>query len=229
MDPLTVDIKSLKKKIVLRFILLPFFFCFVLLLPAGTLYFWHVYVYFAVLVVPMIFVIRYFLKNDPEFLERRMKMKEKEKEQKRIVLFADIVYLIGFLLPGFDRRFGWSNIPIVIVIAADIFVMASYIFIIYVFKENRYASRVIEVEQNQTVISTGPYSIIRHPMYLGALVMILSTPIALGSYFALIPFATLPVSFAFRILNEEKILNKELPGYNEYCSKVRYRLIPYIW
>lgn len=229
MEPQSIDLQSLKKKIAVRFFLLPLFFSLFILLPAGTFDFWQPYVYFAVLMGPLIYVVRYFLKNDPEFLVHRLTMKEKEQEQKKIISLSVIPYLVGFLLPGLDRRFGWSEIPTAIVLAADVLVMASYFFIVYVFKQNRYASRVIEVQKEQKVISTGPYSIVRHPMYSGMFVMIFSTPIALGSYWAVIPFALMPVTFFFRIQNEEKVLSEQLTGYKEYCEKVRYRLIPYIW
>ena len=229
MEPQSIDLQSLKKKLAVRFFLLPLFFFLFLLLPAGTFDFWQLYLYVAVLMGPMIFVVRYFLKNDPEFLVHRLTMKEKERVQKKIISLSAIAYLVGFLLPGLDRRFGWSEIPTAIVLAADVLVMTSYIFVVYVFKHNRYASRVIEVQKNQTVISTGPYSIVRHPMYSGMFIMFFSTPIALGSYWAVIPFALMPLTFFFRILNEEKVLSEQLPGYKEYCEKVRYRLIPYIW
>ena len=229
MEPQSIDLQSLKKKLAVRFFLLPLFFFLFLLLPAGTFDFWQLYLYVAVLMGPMIFVVLYFLKNDPEFLVHRLTMKEKERVQKKIISLSAIAYLVGFLLPGLDRRFGWSEIPTAIVLAADVLVMTSYIFVVYVFKHNRYASRVIEVQKNQTVISTGPYSIVRHPMYSGMFIMFFSTPIALGSYWAVIPFALMPLTFFFRILNEEKVLSEQLPGYKEYCEKVRYRLIPYVW
>lgn len=225
----SVDMKALKKKLIVRFIVLPVLLCSILLIPAGTFDFWQVYVYFGILMGLLFFVIRYFLKNDPEFLEHRMMMKEQEREQRKIVSISSILYLIGFLLPGFDRRFGWSEIPVFIVIAADMFVAASYIFIIYVFRANRYASRVIEIQKDQTVISTGPYAIVRHPMYLGLIVLLLATPFALGSYWAMIPFALVPITLVYRILNEESVLSEQLIGYKEYCSTVRYRLIPYVW
>lgn len=221
--------KALKMKIAIRLALLPLFIGLLTFLPAGTFNFWQVYIYFAILLGPIIFVIFYFFKKDPKFLERRMKMNEQEIQQKKIVFVAIVAFLLGYILPGFDHRFGWSDIPTTIVIIADILVLLSYIFIIYVFKENSYASRVIEIDKNQTVISTGPYAIVRHPMYLGILVMFLSTPIALGSYWAIIPFAVLPIALVLRILNEEKVLSEQLPGYKEYCQKVRFRMIPFIW
>ena len=200
-----------------------------ILLPAGTFIFWEAYAYFATLLIPAAFVISYFLKRDPAFLERRAKMNEKEAQQKIIVILSIIPYMAGFILPGFDHRFGWSDIPVYIVIIADLLVLLSYIYIFFVFKENSYAARVVEVEDDQKVISTGPYSMVRHPMYLGVLVMFLSTPIALGSYWAVIPFALMPVILVFRILNEEKVLSEQLPGYSEYCKNVRFRIIPFIW
>jgi len=229
MEGVSPDRTALRKKIAVRLFMVPLIYAVLLFLPAGTFDYWQVYVYFAVLLGPMFFVVRYFLKNDPEFLEHRMNMREKEREQKTIVSASAVLYVIGFLLPGFDRRYGWSDIPVPIVIVADILVMASYIFIVYVFKENRYASRVIEIQKEQTVISTGPYGVVRHPMYSGTIVMFLSTPVALGSYWALIPFAMVMAALVFRILNEEKVLSEQLAGYKEYCEKVRYRLVPYVW
>ncbi len=197
--------------------------------PAGTLDYWQAWVYIAVLLIPASFVVAYFLKYDPEFLERRFQFKEKEARQRTILGIGNLFFLIGFLLPGFDKRLGWSNVPFEVVIAADVLVFLGYFFIILVFRENRYASRTVQVEKGQTVISTGPYSIIRHPMYLGVLFMYLATPIALGSYVALIPFLVIPIIIYFRILNEEEVLLRDLPGYGEYCEKTRYRLLPFIW
>jgi protein-S-isoprenylcysteine O-methyltransferase Ste14 len=130
---------------------------------------------------------------------------------------------------GFDKRFGWSDIPVSIVILADIFVLLGYILVFFVFKQNSYASRVVEVEQSQKVVSTGLYGYVRHPMYFGILIMYIPTPIALGSYWGLIPMVTIPFALVLRILNEEKVLRNELPGYKEYCQRTRYRLIPFVW
>jgi len=223
------EMKALKIKIAIRFSLIPLFLGLIILLPAGTLYFWQAYTYFAVLVVPMIFVTLYFLKKDPKFLERRTRVKEKEKQQKLLSIFSTAIFLAGFIIPGLDHRFAWSNVPIYIVISADIIVLLGYLIIFFVFKQNSYASRIIEVNENQKVISIGLYGVVRHPMYLGVLIMFLPTPIALGSYWALIPFSVLPVFIILRILNEEKVLSNNLQGYKEYCQKTRFRLIPFTW
>lgn len=202
---------------------------FILFLPAGTFAYWEAWVYLAILLIPMSMVMIYFLKTAPEFLVRRMKLKEKESEQKIIVKLALIPFLLAFILPGIDKRFGWSNVPIFVIVIAEIWVCIGYIFVVLVFKENRYASRIIEVEKGQKVIQSGPYRFVRHPMYLGSILMYIASPLALGSYWAMIPAAfIIPVLIA-RIINEEKVLTKELEGYSEYKQKTRYRLIPGIW
>ena len=223
------EMKSLIKKIIIRFSLVPIVLGLFILVPAGTINYWQVYIYIAVLVVPMTFVLFYFLQNDPIFLERRTRAKEKEKVQIIIQIVFTFILLSGFVIPGFDKRFGWSDIPIYIVIVADIVILFGYLIIFFVFKQNSYASRVVEVEKSQKVISTGLYGFVRHPMYIGVIIMFIPTPVALGSYWGLIPMVTIPLAIVFRILNEEKVLCKDLPGYKEYCQKTRYRLIPFIW
>jgi len=223
------EMSNLISKIVIRFSFLPIFLGVLILLPAGTINYWQVYVYLAVLVIPMLFVLFYFLRNDPQFLERRTRAKEKEKQQIIIQITFSFILLSGFIISGFDRRFGWSDIPFSIVLLADIIILLGYLIIFFVFKQNSYASRVVEVDKNQKVISTGLYGIVRHPMYIGVLIMFIPTPIALGSYWGLIPMATFPLALVFRILNEENVLRKELPGYKEYCQKIKYRLIPFVW
>jgi len=221
--------RSLIIKLLTRFSLVPLFIGLFTLLPAGTFNYWQVYLYFSILVVPMIFVLFYFLKRDPKFLERRTKGTEKVKEQKLIQLINLPVFIAAFIIPGLDRRFGWSDVPFGVIIITDIVILLGYMIIFRVFRENSYASRIIEIDKEQKVISTGLYSIVRHPMYLGVLIMYLPTPLALGSYWGLIPMALLPATLVFRILNEEKILSEKLNGYNDYCRKTKYRLIPYIW
>ena len=220
---------DLVKKMILRFSFVPLFIGVLTLLPAGTFNYWQVYLYFSVIVIPMIFVLFYFLKRDPKFLERRTKGTEKVKEQKLIQLINLPVFLAAFIVPGLDRRFGWSDVPVEIIIITNIVILGGYLIIFNVFKQNSYASRIVETDKEQKVITTGLYGLVRHPMYIGVLIMYLPTPLALGSYWGLIPMALLPVALVFRILNEEKVLRENLEGYKEYCLKTRYRLIPYIW
>ncbi len=203
--------------------------CIMFFLPAGTLDYWQAWAYMAVIFVPAIFVVLYFLKRDPAFLVRRMKMKEKEARQKLVVGAGLVIFIVGFLLPGLDRRFGWSNVPAEWSVAADVVVFLGYALIFLVFRENSYAGRTIEVVKGQKVISSGPYSIVRHPMYVGVLLMYLSTPIALGSYWAVLPFLLVVPMLVLRILNEEEVLRRELKGYGAYCKKVRYRMLPFVW
>lgn len=200
-----------------------------LFLPAGTLAYWQAWVYLAILLVPMSLVLLWLLKHDPALLERRMRLRERVAEQKRIIQLSWFVSLVAFLIPGLDRRFGWSHVPLGLVIAADVLVLLGYGLFVLVLRENRYASRVIEVEQGQRVISSGPYAIVRHPMYLGISTMYLFTPLALGSYWALIPALGLIAVIVVRILHEERALARDLPGYVEYMHKTRYRLLPGIW
>ena len=198
-------------------------------LTAGTFQYWEAWLYMFTLFIPMFFVFIYLIKKEPELLARRMKMREKEKEQKLIIKLSYIPFLIAFLLPGFDKRFGWSNVPTAVVIIADIFVLISYGVFFLVLIENPYASRIVEVESEQTVITSGPYAIVRHPMYSVVLLMYILSPLALGSYWAVVPMIfVIPVIIA-RILNEEKVLKRDLDGYEEYMQKTRYKIIPGVW
>ena len=223
------DIAGLRKTILVRFSAGFLVVALMLFIPAGSLQYWQAWVWLGVLFAPLVFVVHYFLKRDPKFLERRMRLREKEAPQKKIQLIGGILSFLGFLIPGLDYRFGWSTVPVPFVLAADAFVFLGYFFIFLVFRENSYASRIIEVEAGQQVIASGPYALVRHPMYLGFIVMFLATPPALGSFWALPVFLLVPVFLVFRIRNEEEVLARDLPGYVEYRQKVRYRLIPLVW
>lgn len=201
----------------------------VFFIPAGTLAYWEAWVYLAVLLIPMFFVLGYFLKNNPEFLERRMQMRERESAQRRIINLSLLWFILAFVVPGLDQRFGWSEVPVPLVIAADMVVLLGYGLVVLVFRENQYASRTVQVEEGQQVITSGPYALVRHPMYLGALLMYLASPLALGSYWALLPaLAIIPILVA-RIVNEEKVLERDLDGYRQYQQSTRHRLLPGVW
>ena len=149
--------------------------------------------------------------------------------QKRVINLSLLWFLLAFIIPGLDFRFGWSSVPVIVVLVAALFVLLGYIMVFLVFRENTYASRVIEVAKGQKVIDTGPYAIVRHPMYIGAIVMYVLSPLALGSWWAVLFALPIIPLLVVRILNEEKVLSQDLPGYVAYCQKVRYRLLPGIW
>ncbi len=215
----------------------------IIFIPSGTVGFWQGWIFWTGFSLITFFITFYFIKRNPEFLARRAKTmgdksgrdktgRDKTKGDKTSTTKAPAplkIFFIGFILPGIDFRFHWSNVPLWLVLLSNIIAFAAYIFIFYVFKVNSYASAAIQVEKEQKVISTGPYAIIRHPMYLGMVIMALFMPLALGSYFSLIPIALIIPITVYRLKNEEKILLKELKGYEEYCRKTRFRLIPYIW
>jgi protein-S-isoprenylcysteine O-methyltransferase Ste14 len=217
------------KRVLIRVVLIVPVLAAVFFIPAGTLAYWEAWVYLAVLLIPFALVIGYFLRNNPEFLERRMQMRERESAQRRIIGLSFFWFALTFILPGLDHRFGWSAVPVPVVIAADLLVLLGYGLIFLVFRENQYAARVVQVEQSQQVITTGPYAFVRHPMYLGTLAMYLASPLALGSYWALIPALLIIPILVARIGNEEKVLERELRGYEEYERQTRYRLMPRIW
>ena len=225
----TTSNSKLIRLVVFRYVLGIVVLGLIFFLSAGTIRYWHAWVFLAILFIPMFFVLLYLVKYDPALLERRMRIKEKEVPQKLVIKLSTIPFLAAFLIPGLDYRFGWSSVPFVVIIAADIVVFCGYIFFFLVLRENSYASRVVEVDKEQKVISTGPYAYTRHPLYLAVLTIYLFGPLALGSFWALIAMIPLPFVLILRIKNEENLLKRELAGYDEYTAEVRYRLIPGIW
>jgi protein-S-isoprenylcysteine O-methyltransferase Ste14 len=185
--------------------------------------------YMVTLFLPMFFVLPYFLLKNPALLERRMRMREKESAQRKIITLSYIYFLLAFILPGLDLRFGWSNVPAWVSILADGFVLIGYLIFVWVLTVNSYLSRTVEVDAGQTVVSTGPYGLVRHPMYFGVTIMYLASPLALGSYWALIPASLVIPLLAARLRNEEQVLLRDLPGYEAYRQKVKYRLLPGVW
>lgn len=203
-----------------------------LFLSAGSLAYWQAWFYLADFALCTILITAYLIKNDRELLEGRVKagpVAETQKSQQIIQGLASLFFLGLFIVPGLDYRYGWSHVPSVLSIIADGFVALGFYFVFLVFKENTYTRATIEVSEEQKVITTGPYALVRHPMYAGASVLLLATPIALGSWVAL-PFA-IPIILVVtvRLLDEEKFLSANLNGYDAYRQKVRYRLVPYIW
>jgi protein-S-isoprenylcysteine O-methyltransferase Ste14 len=170
-----------------------------LFLPAGTLQFWEGWLYMALLFLPVTIVGSVLLIRDPELLERRMRLREEEAPQRAVIAGSSLLLLAIYLLAGFDRRYGWSTIPSIVVLLADLFVLLGYLLFVLTIRENRYASRVVEVQDEQTVVTTGPYVLVRHPMYLAVTVMFGLSPLALGSYWALIPALLLPIVLAGRV------------------------------
>jgi protein-S-isoprenylcysteine O-methyltransferase Ste14 len=221
------NINKSKPKMYLVPIILMVVMWIILFMTAGTIKFWEAWIFWSGFSLITVFIGVYFAKKNPEFLARRTKVKEEGTFKKTPAIYK--LYYLGFILPGIDFRFHWSNVPVWLVIVSNILVFGAYIFIFFVFKENAYASTVIQVENEQHVITTGPYSIIRHPMYLGMVIMSLFIPFALGSYFSLIPMLFIIPITLVRIKNEEEILLRDLNGYKDYCLKTPYRLIPFIW
>lgn len=196
---------------------------------AGTFAYWQAWLYLAVLFVPATFVLVYLMRRDPALLERRMRGREPLRTQRTIIGLSSAVLLLAFVLPGLDRRFGWSSVPSAVVIVADVLHLLGYLLFFLVLRENRHAARTVEVEEGQEVITTGPYRTVRHPMYVAVLLMYGCAPLALGSWWALVPTLALPFTLVARIRSEERLLEEELAGYREYMRKTRWRMIPGLW
>ena len=201
----------------------------ILFLPAGTLNFYNAWLFMGLLFIPMFILGIFLFVKSPELLEKRLNAKEKENTQKGVVGFSAILFLASFLIAGFDYRYGWTSVSLWCVILASVILLVSYALYAEVMRENIYLSRTIEVQENQKVIDTGLYGIIRHPMYAVTIWLFLSIPVVLGSWWALLCMAPYPFLIAIRILNEEKVLENNLSGYKEYKAKVKYRLVPFIW
>jgi protein-S-isoprenylcysteine O-methyltransferase Ste14 len=221
--------RSLASRLILRSLISVIFVAAFLFVPAGSLRYWQGWVFMAMLFLPMPITSIYFLKRDPQLVERRLRTEEKTREQKTIIRWAQWVVFASLLIPGLDFRFGWSRVPLWLTILSQLFVFVGYLIALLVMKENSFASRTVQVEEGQKVISTGPYRLVRHPMYSGAVVMLLFTPLALGSWWALPGFLLVIPLIVLRLLNEEKMLYRELPGYSDYCLRTRSRLLPFLW
>jgi len=203
-----------------------------LFLPVWTVNYWQAWVFLAVFSVLVLAITLYLMQNDSKLLERRVNAgagAEKEKIQKIIQSIASIAFIALFLISSIDHRLGWSFVPTYAVIVGDILVVLGLLVVFLVFKVNTFTSAIIETSADQKVISTGPYAIVRHPMYAGAFVMLIGVPFALGSYWGLFAVILLIVAIIFRLLDEEKFLVKNLTKYSDYRKKVKYRLVPFLW
>ena len=198
-------------------------------LPAGTLLYFNGWLLVGLLFGPMLIAGFVMLAKSPDFLRKRLDAKEKQAAQKGVLAFSGLMFIGGFVVAGLDFRFGWSVMPPWVVITASVLFLLAYALYAEVMRENAYLSRTIRVEAGQTVVDTGLYGIVRHPMYAATLLLFFMIPLVLGSWYALIVFAFYPVIITVRLLDEEKLLTRELPGYAEYKKKVKYRLIPFVW
>jgi len=200
--------------------------------PAGTIRYWQAWAYLAIFMGASLLISIYLIKRDPALLKRRLSggpIAEKKQTQKIIMLFASIGFVGLLIVPALDYRFSWSVVPLFFVISGDILVAIGFYFVFLVYKENTFSSATIEIAEDQKVITTGPYSLVRHPMYASASLYLVGTPMALCSWWGLIPFVFMLPFLVWRLIDEEEFLAKNLPGYVEYQKMVPYRLLPYIW
>lgn len=214
---------------ILKFFLGLIILALLVFLPAGSLNFTNGWLFLALLFVPMFFAGIVIMIKNPELLKKRLSAKEKEGEQQLVVKLSALMFIAGFIVAGLDYRFSWVSLPSWVVISASVVFIIAYVLYAEVLRENTYLSRTIDVQQNQKVIDTGLYGIVRHPMYFATLLLFTSMPLILGSVVSLPIFLLYPFIIAKRIKNEEEVLERELVGYAEYKTRVKYKLIPFIW
>jgi protein-S-isoprenylcysteine O-methyltransferase Ste14 len=203
-----------------------------LFVAAGTLDYWQAWAFLAVYFAASLAITLHLMKTDPQLLQRRMRggpAAEKETSQKIIMSITSLGFIGLLLVPALDHRFAWSQMPPYAALAGDALVGLGFLAVFFVFKENTFTSATIELASDQSVVATGPYALVRHPMYAGALALLLGMPIALGSWWGLLVIFAIMPALIWRLVDEEKFLARNLPGYREYLGKVRYRLIPLVW
>ncbi len=223
-----MDIKLFFQAII-KFILGVLIIGLLLFVPANTINYWNGWLFMGLLFVPMFISGIILMIKNPELLRKRLNAKEKENEQKLVIAFSGIMFLFGFIIAGLNYKYNWIVIPNVVVIISVVLFILAYILYVEVLRENTYLSRTIEVQENQKVIDTGLYGIVRHPMYAVTILLFLTMPLILGSVLSFVIFLVYPIIISKRIKNEEKVLEKELLGYEEYKKKVKYKIIPFIW
>ena len=203
--------------------------CMLLFIPAGTLNYPNGWLFIALLFIPMFIAGIIMFIMAPDLLRRRLNAKEEEEEQKLVLLLSGIMFLLAFILAGLNFRFGWFKLPAIAIIMASIIFLIAYAMYAEVLRENEYLSRTVEVSENQKVVDTGLYGLVRHPMYTSTIFLFLSMPLVLDSILSFIVMLIYPTIIIFRIRNEEKVLENDLDGYKEYKEKVKYKLFPYLW
>jgi protein-S-isoprenylcysteine O-methyltransferase Ste14 len=229
---MSTDTNDLTRYALLRSVLSILVFATLLFAPAGTLHYWQAGLYGLVFIAGTATISVYFLKHDPKLVERRMKVgprAETEPAQKVIMTIILLGFLLLAIVPGLDHRWHWSTVPVWLALTANAAVALSFVVFFVVMKQNSYAASTIRVEVGQPVVSTGLYGSVRHPMYSGGLLLMLSTPLALGSYWGLLIAVTILPALIWRLLDEERYLKLNLPGYADYCRRVHYRLVPHVW
>lgn len=209
-------------------------YCALVFLPAGTWRFWQAWAYGAFYVLPIVVLLFGLVIIDPQAAQRRLQSGEPTSSQRKVLRYSAPFFLLAVLAPGFDYRFGWSRnilapVPAWLSITADLLAFASVLLFAWTIFVNRFAARTIRVEDDQPVISSGPYRLVRHPMYAGLILAQLAMPIGLASLVTLPLFVLLIVFYVVRLLDEEKLLSRSLPGYSQYCRRTRYRLVPFLW
>ena len=221
--------KKLFSQAIVKFLLGLVLVGVLIFVPAGTLKFWNGWLFMGLLFIPMFIAGIVLMVKNPNLLRSRLNAKEEERKQKEVVAVSGIMFLLGFILAGLNFRFGWIILPNIVVLIASLVFVIAYILYAEVLRENTYLSRTIEVQENQKVIDSGLYGVIRHPMYAVTLFLFLTIPLILGSIISFIVFLVYPIIIAKRIKNEEEVLENNLEGYKEYKQKVKYKMIPYIW
>ena len=200
-----------------------------LFIPANSFEYWNGWLFIGLLFIPMFIAGLILMIKNPELLRKRLNAKEKENEQKWVLLFSGLMFLFGFIIAGLNYRYKWIDMPNIVIIISSIFFLIAYILYAEVLRENTYLSRTIEVQNDQKIIDTGLYGIVRHPMYTVTILLFLTMPLVLGSIISFLIFLIYPIIIAKRIKNEEEVLENDLKGYSEYKKKVRYKMIPFIW
>jgi len=220
---------SLAFRALIKFLVGLFLVSMMIFLPSGSFCYMNGWLFIGLLFIPMLILGIVLLIKSPDLLEKRISAKENENTQKSVVAISGLMFIIGFIVAGLDFRFGWSNVPVWCVSFASVVLIVSYLLYAEVMRENAYLSRTVEVQENQKVVDTGLYGIVRHPMYSVTIWLFISIPVVLGSWYSLICFLPYIALIAVRINNEEKVLEAELEGYSEYKKKVKYRILPFIW